>query len=123
MPNAPSTFRLHSTPRQGKSREAMWASRRDEKRSVYASAAWKWLREQIYIRDGGQCQICGVIVYMHAKRGTNQLMAICDHKIPAKTAADVLCDESNLWTLCPTCANKKTAGQDGGFGNRKKHEA
>lgn len=106
--------------------EKQWASRQDEKRPVYQSPAWDALREDVVTRDGYQCQECArnnrfTVVALHAKRGTGQLMAIVDHIVPAVTAEDVLCDPSNLETLCPSCASRKTARRDGGFGNRVKH--
>lgn len=100
-------------------------SRQDPKRAIYASAAWRQLRVAVVHRDNGLCQIClkagkTTPVVLGAKRGTSQRMAIVDHIIPAVTADDVLCDMSNLQTLCPKCANSKTASQDGGYGNRKR---
>ena len=40
-----------------------------------------------------------------------------DHIIPHKGNEDLMWDEENLQALCHACHSRKTAAEDGGFGN------
>lgn len=42
-----------------------------------------------------------------------------DHIIPHKGNEDLMWDEENLQALCHACHSRKTAAEDGGFGNIK----
>jgi len=42
---------------------------------------------------------------------------VADHKIPHKGSWFLFRDISNLWGICVDCHAKKTAAEDGGFGN------
>lgn len=41
-----------------------------------------------------------------------------DHEVPHKGDAKLFFDTNNLRSLCPSCHSRKTAKEDGGFGNR-----
>ena len=41
-----------------------------------------------------------------------------DHIVPHRGDARLLYDENNLQSLCKSCHSRKTATEDGGFGNR-----
>ena len=42
-----------------------------------------------------------------------------DHIVPHKGDMDVFWDFTNVQGLCKPCHSRKTAGEDGGFGNRE----
>jgi hypothetical protein len=44
---------------------------------------------------------------------------IADHIIPHKGNWVLFCDLDNLQGLCDACHSRKTAQEDGGFGNRR----
>jgi hypothetical protein len=59
------------------------------------------VREQVYVRDGWECQICGCDV--SREQTANKVQ--CDHKVPAERGGSS--DKSNLQTVCVTCNLKK----------------
>lgn len=67
--------------------------------SFYHSTQWKRMRDYIYSRDMGMCQVCGNAV-------TNR--KIVDHIHPLKASGDERLSQDNLWTLCYRCHNIKT---------------
>lgn len=76
------------------------ASVRDpQANSFYHSVQWQHMRDYVYSRDLGTCQICGNAV-------TNR--KIVDHIHPLKTSPSERLDKANLWTLCYKCHNIKT---------------
>ena len=66
-------------------------------------AAWRKLRASILLRDP-VCRVC------HAARSTH-----VDHRIPRRQGGTD--DPSNLVGVCASDHNRKTARQDGGWGN------
>jgi 5-methylcytosine-specific restriction protein A len=85
------------------------AGNRQAKRALPTnSRAWRRLRETILIRDEYRCQetACGVLVF-------NKGQAHVDHEDGDPNNND----PSNLRTLCIGCHSRKTAREDGGFGN------
>ncbi|MGR4897501.1 HNH endonuclease [Stenotrophomonas sp. LARHCG68] len=85
------------------------AGNRQAKRALPTnSREWRRLRESILIRDMYRCQekACGVLVV-----GKGQ--AHVDHEDGDPNNND----PSNLRTLCIGCHSRKTAREDGGFGN------
>lgn len=69
-----------------------------------SSALWmKQIRPRILLRDAYTCKECG--------GAGNQV----DH-VDGDHSNN---DDSNLQTLCVVCHSKKTARENGGFGNRK----
>lgn len=67
--------------------------------AFYHSVQWQRMRDYVYSRDMGMCQVCGNAV-------TDR--KIVDHIHPLKVAPDEKLDKSNLWTLCYRCHNIKT---------------
>lgn len=45
---------------------------------------------------------------------------VLDHIVPHKGDYGLFWDKGNWQPLCATCHNRKTATEDGGFGNRRK---
>ncbi len=60
---------------------------------LYGSKAWKYLRLQIFKRDGYVCALCN--------RPTRRPHA--DHIEPHEGNIELFYDEGNIQTLCPTC--------------------
>ncbi|MDR4073131.1 HNH endonuclease [Lactiplantibacillus plantarum] len=67
--------------------------------SFYHSAQWQHMRDYIYSRDMGMCQVCGNAV-------TDR--KIVDHIHPLKVSNEERLSQDNLWTLCYRCHNIKT---------------
>ena len=72
---------------------------------------WRKLRDW-FIRAHPYCEEC-------LKKGIMTLATDVDHIQPHKGDARLLFDVSNLQSLCHECHSRKTAGEDGGFGNRR----
>ena|SRR5579863_4785705 len=71
----------------------------------YHTTHWRKLRKMILARD----PICMVCQHAPSK--------IADHKIPHKGNWARFVDANNLQGICQICHNRKTAMEDGGFGN------
>ena len=65
--------------------------------TLYNTATWRTLRQQILKRDRYQCQICG----------SNYKLAV-DHIQPHRDNLDLFLDPNNLITLCKVCHDNKT---------------
>jgi 5-methylcytosine-specific restriction protein A len=88
------------------------AGNRQAKRALPTnSVAWRRLRESILIRDLYTCQEvgCGKLV-----GGKGQAHVDHDDGDPNNN------DPSNLKTMCNCCHSRKTAREDGGFGNESR---
>lgn len=70
--------------------------------SFYQTTQWTRLSNQIHVRDVYTCQSCNHVQLPHESMVT-------DHITPRITAPELAMTESNLWLLCRTCHNKKTA--------------
>lgn len=98
--------------------EKSWASRNTPWRKWYFTPQWFAVRGEALIRDLYQCQKCMRIVTGKEAQG--------DHKIPVSTARSLeeaerlFFDVDNVETKCVACHSRKTAAEDGGFGNRRK---
>lgn len=116
----PRSAQQHRPPAAHATRDAsQWASRQAERRRAYNTEAWRRLRAFVIKRDRALCQQClrdgrYQPVALRAKRGSGALQAHVDHRDPAVSLSDVLCDERNLQTLCPPCHSRKTRRQGGG---------
>ena len=75
-------------------------------------AKWRKARKE-YLFNNGLCAIC-------AKAGKYVSANVVDHIIPHKGNDKLFWNKRNWQPLCTTCHNRKTAGQDGGFGNKRK---
>lgn len=107
MPNAPAQYRpAHSTPRD----ESQWASRRTEYRAWYQTPLWRKLASLIR-REEPLCRECN-------KRGEMHRTQVIDHIVPFKGNWQLFADRDNLQGLCKPCHDRKTALEDGGFGNK-----
>jgi 5-methylcytosine-specific restriction protein A len=59
------------------------------------------------------CVIC-------AAKGYVKMANVVDHIIPHKGDKALFYDFDNLQSLCTRCHNRKTAREDGGFGNKQR---
>ncbi|WP_080468822.1 HNH endonuclease [Lactiplantibacillus plantarum] len=75
-------------------------TRDPEANSFYHSVQWQHMRDYVYARDMGMCQVCGNAV-------TNR--KIVDHIHPLKASPSEKLDKNNLWTMCYRCHNIKTS--------------
>lgn len=67
---------------------------------------WKWEAISLaHLREHPDCQRCGA-------RATQ-----CDHIKPPKGDLKLFFDPTNRQSLCDSCHSRKTAREDGGFGN------
>lgn len=72
---------------------------------------WKKLRDR-FIAQHPYCEEC-------FKQGKIVMATDIDHIVPHKGDRSLLYDERNLQALCHKCHSRKTATEDGGFGNRR----
>lgn len=72
--------------------------------SFYKSKQWKELRDYIFHKQHGLCQVC---------LKDNRLVSgdVVDHITPIKLDWSKRLDESNLQVLCHRCHNRKTAAE------------
>jgi 5-methylcytosine-specific restriction protein A len=87
------------------------ASARSSKRvdPFYQSQAWLTLRHAV-LRRLRRCSACG------ATAGPLHV----DHVRSRKQHPELALDASNLVVLCQSCHSRKTAIEDGGFGNQRR---
>ena len=71
---------------------------------------WQRYRDS-YLRENPLC------VHCHA-RGLVVEATVVDHIRPHRGNAGLFWDQDNHQPLCEPCHNRKTATEDGGFGNR-----
>jgi 5-methylcytosine-specific restriction protein A len=64
---------------------------------------WRKARAR-FLRSHPYCEVCGA------------LATDADHRLPLRAGGTH--DEGNLQALCHACHSRKTAREDGGFGNR-----
>lgn len=77
----------------------------------YHRAHWKNLRKLVLSRDP-VCRVC-----------QRNAATIADHIIPHKGQWALFTDMANLQGICKPCHDKKTATENGGFGNLSKPNA
>lgn len=70
---------------------------------------WQNLRKS-FLREHPLCVEC-------AKKGLTTVATDVDHIVPHKGDQSLMWDWDNLQPLCHSCHSKKTAREDGGFGN------
>lgn len=82
---------------------------RDPARRRFYGAEWKRRRER-FLRDNPLCAEC-------SKRGRRVLATVVDHTVPHRGDPELFWDERNWRPMCKPCHDRKTAAEDGGFGN------
>ena len=85
------------------------ARKGDDARKLYGLTAWRVLRKQ-HLRQHPFCVECTPPTV-----GT-----VVDHKTPHGGDASLFFDPDNLQTMCKRHHDRKTASEDGGFGNTRR---
>lgn len=99
------------SPRYRQEQQALRHALRDPLiTAMYDSAEWKQLRKLVTHDAQGRCQW----------PGCRELGHCVDHRVPHKGAPSLFFNRSNLWLLCKTHHDRKTARYDGGFGREQK---
>ena len=74
----------------------------------------RWHKARVsFLRSNPLCTIC-------LSDGRTTPATVIDHITPHKGDYSLFWDENNWQALCTLCHNKKTASEDGAFGNPKK---
>lgn len=81
--------------------------RPQEWRGWYGTRKYRQARD-IFMAEHPTCAVCGA------------LSSELDHKIPHKGDAELFWVTDNWQALCDVCHGKKTAAEDGGFGNARR---
>jgi len=84
-------------------------SRRSAKERGY-TFSWHKIRT-LYLQANPLCALC-------EKRGRLTPATCVDHIIPHRGDDALMWDEENFQSLCQSCHSRKTAKEDGGFGNK-----
>lgn len=83
--------------------------KRDERSTLfYKSKAWKQVRDYIFNKSHGLCDSC-------REHGRMTPGNVVDHRIPIKQDYSLRLTQTNLWTLCHSCHNKKTKTEDSNY--------
>lgn len=72
-------------------------------------ARWRKARAR-YLREHPLCKSC-------FEAGLVIAATVVDHSVPHKGNIALFWDEKNWQSLCTSCHSRKTAKEDGGFGN------
>jgi 5-methylcytosine-specific restriction protein A len=75
-------------------------------------ARWRKLRLW-FLNTHPLCAECG-------RKGILTAASVVDHVIPHKGDQQLLYDQNNLQSLCVSCHSRKTAAEDGSFGNARR---
>lgn len=103
------------TKREEMQKRERWERRFRKKGSSSArgyGARWRRLRER-FLFEHPLCEEC-------LKRGRAVPATDVDHIRPHRGDEALMWDEENLQALCHACHSRKTAAEDGGFGNKER---
>ncbi len=78
---------------------------------LYGSAVWKKQRA-VFLNAHPLCVQC------EKDRRLTPATTV-DHKVPHRGDPNLFYDQSNWQPMCKPCHDRKTASEDGGFGNRR----
>ena len=79
-------------------------------KALYASQAWKVLRQQVLIESAFRCVTEGCAVKA----------TVVDHIKPHRGDNDLFFERLNLQAMCKACHDRKTARHDGAFGRARR---
>jgi 5-methylcytosine-specific restriction enzyme A len=74
---------------------------------------WRKYRES-FLQEHPLCKTCG-------DSGILEASTVVDHIIPHQGDPDLFWNPDNHQALCTSCHSRKTAKEDGGFGNVARH--
>jgi 5-methylcytosine-specific restriction protein A len=92
------------------------AQTRDERRAAYDAA--RLSRSRIYGRRWQKLRAAYLAQNPLCECGCGYAAAVVDHRIPHNGDPALIYAWDNLQAMTKPCHDKKTAGRDGGFGNR-----
>ena len=102
----------------GERRDAEQAKERERRRVLYKGSAskrgytYKWSKAaKAFLTQHPLCVRCEA-------KGIVRAAEVVDHIIPHRGDQKLFWDASNWQALCKQCHDKKTATEDGGFGNK-----
>lgn len=81
----------------------------------WAKHSQKGMREYLFKRDHGTCQMCG----WKNQKSPKSRNFTADHKIPIALGGAEF-DLNNVWLICEVCDKKKTAQDQGKIAKRRK---
>lgn len=96
-------------------RELMRVKRRGNERERGYTFAWR-KAAKVFLSNHPLCAEC-------ARNGVTCIATCVDHIQPHRGNLELFWDQSNWQSLCTKCHNRKTAAEDGGFGNRPRGRA
>lgn len=76
------------------------------------NSRWRRRRKQ-FLQEHPLCEKC-------KEHGVIKAAVVVDHIVPHKGDERLFWDESNWQALCKSCHDRKTAKEDGRFGNKNK---
>lgn len=76
------------------------------------NSRWRKLRKE-FLKEHPLCEAC-------KEHGVIKAATVVDHVVPHKGNERLFWDESNWQALCKSCHDRKTAKEDGRFGNKNK---
>lgn len=91
-------------------RQILSADHKHKARPIMYDARWHKAR-RMYLASNPLCAEC-------MRRGRVTAAAVVDHIVPHKNNPALFWQEDNWQSLCTKHHNKKTASEDGGFGNK-----
>ena len=105
---------------KGAQRDADGKARREQHRKLHAGNAaargygYAWRKAaQTFLKRHPLCALC-------EREGLVTAATCVDHTKPHKGNKQLFWDATNWQPLCQSCHSKKTAREDGGFGNERK---
>ncbi|MCD4504782.1 HNH endonuclease [Chromobacterium piscinae] len=78
----------------------------------------RWYRQRIWFARRDAC--LKAALYRCATPGCMERATDCDHIRPHRGDWSLFIESSNHQALCHSCHSRKTAREDGGFGNRRR---
>lgn len=112
----PPAIKTHGSKRIGETHAPKYFAKGEKQKSSSSSKGYnyRWQRYRAgYLRRHPLCAAC-----FSRKRYTPATEV--DHIVPHKGDFELFWDPNNHQGLCKSCHSKKTASEDGGFGNKGK---
>lgn len=78
---------------------------------------WRWRNARVrFLRENPLCAMCSTV-------DSPTSATVVDHIIPHRNDEFLFWNEQNWQPLCASCHSRKTAAEDGGFGNQQKESS
>lgn len=102
--------------KHAKSEEAQRQRFVDQRRGSSSARGygWKWKNARTrFLREHPLCEMCSTV-------DSPTTATVVDHRVPHKGDEYLFWNEENWQPLCASCHSRKTAAEDGGFGNKQR---